>query len=627
MVNLTPVNKKENIGILLRVSTKVQETDGTSLDVQKKMGLEMSKKLNLDPIIFNEGSQSSFKVEINERVKLVELLDEVGRGTIKNIWVFNTDRLGRNTQSWMSIYKVLIEYGVKVFVGTSPKPFDLDNPLDNLNMNMLSLISQYDNQLRRMRSVMGKRNSLKSGNTFVGGTKPFGYDVKNKRLVINKEESECVKKMYEMYRDGKSTMEIKTYMDLKTPFKPKRSKSGWNLGTIQKILGSTLYTGKQKWEWKEKVGGKYKVVETIDVKTPKILPKKLWNDVQKRLELNSRNRDNKKKNITLFEGMLFCKSCGRKLYVRTNTNSKNDLYSCRSVEYKWKNQTKWGTKHKNCTLKKSLRIDETDQVLMDHLINILKESKRVRENFKVKSLTSKFEDVDNLILQKKKKQKYITERKNYKGKLEDTLVETELKIMMNEVSVSVGNKMKEKITELINNEENNINSLSRELSVLSKSNEWIDWLNKMYLEIDSLENLPLEKQRTFVSQHLNKINVEYLPDVKSHKFDVDFLYPIVEDEIMIDGVDKKGRRQYEVVDGKRKTTLTQKLPQQRKKNNISILKKEITKMRVVEGLSLSQICDSLNKRGILTPTKKEWDKPKLSSYIKNLKLEIDVGKV
>ena len=53
-------------------------------------------------------------------------------------------------------------------------------------------------------------------------------------------------------------------------------------------------------------------------------------------------------------------------------------------------------------------------------------------------------------------------------------METELKIMMSEVSVSVGNKMKEKITELINNEENNINSLSRELSVLSKSNEWIE---------------------------------------------------------------------------------------------------------------------------------------------------------
>ena len=238
---------KENIGILLRVSSDIQQNEGGGLEVQKKMGLEMSKKLGYKPIIFNEGSQSSFKVEINERVKLVELLDEVGRGTIKNIWVFNTDRLGRNTQSWMSIYKVLIEYGVKVFVGTSPKPFDLDNPLDNLNMNMLSLISQYDNQLRRMRSVMGKRNSLKSGNTFVGGTKPFGYDVKNKRLIPNDGEKKVVNHIFKMYKEGKSTIEIKLYLDTKTEYSPKRSKDGWNLGTIQKMLGNSLYKGIQKW--------------------------------------------------------------------------------------------------------------------------------------------------------------------------------------------------------------------------------------------------------------------------------------------------------------------------------------------------------------------------------------------
>ena len=130
-------------------------------------------------------------------------------------------------------------------------------------------ISQYDNKLRRMRSVLGKRNSLKNGNTFVGGTKPFGYDVKNKKLIINKEESECVKKIYKMYSEGKSTMDIKTYLDIKTPFEPKRSKSGWNYGTIQKMLGSTLYKGEQKWEWKEIVRGKQKIVDTILLKTPK----------------------------------------------------------------------------------------------------------------------------------------------------------------------------------------------------------------------------------------------------------------------------------------------------------------------------------------------------------------------
>ena len=43
---------KQNLGILLRVSSDVQQTDGGGLDVQKKMGLEMSKKLGLKPIIF-----------------------------------------------------------------------------------------------------------------------------------------------------------------------------------------------------------------------------------------------------------------------------------------------------------------------------------------------------------------------------------------------------------------------------------------------------------------------------------------------------------------------------------------------------------------------------------------------
>ena len=65
---------KENIGILLRVSSDIQQNEGGGLEVQKKMGLEMSKKLGYKPIIFNEGSQSSFKVEINERVKLVPTL-------------------------------------------------------------------------------------------------------------------------------------------------------------------------------------------------------------------------------------------------------------------------------------------------------------------------------------------------------------------------------------------------------------------------------------------------------------------------------------------------------------------------------------------------------------------------
>lgn len=618
----------EILGILTRVSSKPQEVDGTSLDVQRELGIKCGEKLGLEPMIFNEGSQSSYEVEINQRPVLVELLDKIQKkGGIRKVYVFNTDRLGRFSDSWFTILKVLFDYRVELYVGESLKPYDFSNPTDKLTINILSSVSIYDNELRRLRSVMGKRNSLKSGNTFIGGTIPFGYDVLNKKLIINLEESKIVKTIFEMYRDGKSTMDIKYYLDVQTDFNPKRSKSGWNIGTIQKMLGNSLYKGVQVWKWKEKIGDEVKVIETIEVKTPKIVSLKLWNDVQKVLDKNNFNKDNRKKNSTIFDGVLYCKSCKSKLSTVSNRDSKYRLYSCRSVEYKWKNPEKWEEKHQNCTLKKSVRVGSTDIVLINHLTSILKESKRVREKFKLKSLSSKFEDIENLKKKRTKKEKYLSEKIRYRGKLEDSIVDTELKIISSEITKSVGKKMKERVSSLIIQVNEQIQSIENELKVLNNSSEWIDWLNLMYLQIDSLENLPLKKQREFVSNYIKRIDVEYLPKIKSHRFHFKFIYPIVEDEIRIEGKDKSGRRMYEVLDGSTTSTFTHKHSSQRRRISDEVkdrLDRKISELRVEKSLSLSDICKELNVLGLKTPTNKKWDKPKLSSYIKYKK--IDVGK-
>jgi len=619
---------KENIGILLRVSTDVQQTDGGGLDVQREMGLVMSKRLGFKPIIFNEGSQSSFKVEINERVKLVELLDEVQKGNLKNIWVFNSDRLGRNTQSWMSIYKILIEHGVKIYVGQSTKPYDLDNPLDNLNMNILSLISQYDNQIRRMRSVMGKRNSLKNGNTFIGGTVPFGYDVKRKCLVPNDGEKKVLNRIFRMYRDGKSTVEIKNYLDSHTEYLPKRSKSGWNLGTIQKMLGNPLYKGSQKWEWKEVIGGKSKVVDTIIIKTPQIVPTKLWEEVQLKLIENQRNRNVEKKNISLLDGLIYCKSCGVRLSVKGGKSRTNHLYSCRSVEYKWKDPIKWGDKHKNCSLKKSLRMKETDELILHHLINIIKESKGIRENYKVKNLNPKFDEVKNLKKELEKRTKYINEKKRvYKG-YEKNLIDIEVGILTNQYEKKRGKLMIDKISKMMEDVNGEIQKLERELSVYQNSTDWIDWLNQMFLEVESVKGYSLENQQKFLNQYLEKVNVEYLETVKSHKLEFEFKYPIVYDKLSQFGVDKDGKRTYQVEDGSKTSTFVVPVLNSYKSKVGNEEKEEldrlISKLKVEDSLSLNEICKELNDRGYRTPTNKIWNKSNLSIYIKRMK--VDVGK-
>ncbi len=616
----------EKIGILIRVSSKVQETDGTSLDVQKNLGIKVSKNLGFKPVLFNEGSQSSYNVEINERLKLVELLEEIQKknGGIRKVWVWNTDRLGRYSKSWYTILKVFLDYSVELYVGESSKPYDFNNPNDKLSIGILSLVSQYDNELRRLRSVMGKRNSLRSGNTFVGGTVPFGYSLKGKMLISNEGESKVVKKMYEMYRDGKSSTEIKLYLDTKTEYEPKRSKDGWNLGTIQKMLGNSLYKGLQTWEWKEKIGEEYKIVETIEVKTPKIISIKLWNDVQSKLQQNHKYKNYESSHNSLLKGLLYCKSCGVK--ISSSERKPYPLYSCRSVEYKWKNSSKWNEKHHNCTLKRSLRVKETDRKVLNHIISIIKESKKIREEFKVKSLSSKFNEIQNIKKELNRRNKELNNKKKYLKTLVDEIVDLEFKIITKQIEKSRGEKISNKISDLIEKVENEIMIHEREISVFSNSNQWIDWLNQMYLEIDTVENMSLEKQQIFLKQYIDKILVDYNSKTQSHQFIFEFKYPIVEDEVIIEGR-KNGKRVYQIKEGTKTSSF--KLPIQNNtnrlpKNDRIKLDKMIIKLRVENSLSLSKVSEELNKKGFRTVTNKNWDKSKLSSYIKYMK--VDVGK-
>ena len=150
----------------------------------------------------------------------------------------------------------------------------------------------------------------------------------------------------------------------------------------------------------------------------------------------------------------------------------------------------------------------------------------------------------------------------------------------------------------------------------------------MYLEVDSLETLPLSEQKIFVSTYLKKIGVEYVPEIKSHKFHFEFFNPIVEDNIKISGKDKSGRRKYEILDGSTKSILVHKLSNSKNKlpkEEKDRLNRVISELRVEKSLSLNKVCIELNELGFTTPTGKRWDKSKLSSYIKHMK--IDVGKV
>jgi DNA invertase Pin-like site-specific DNA recombinase len=423
---------KEKIGLLYRVSSQIQETDGGSLDTQREMGRRISKKLGFNYMEFDEGVQSSFNVEINFRPKVVELLTEIQKPKgIRKVWVFNTDRLGRYSNSWNTILKVFLDYGVEVYVGEGDKPFDLSNLTDKLTLGVLSLISQYDNELRRMRSIMGKRTSLKNGNTYLGSIIPFGYSVQDKKLIKNQTESNYVKEIFKMYNQGDSTMDIKVFLDKQPEIKPRKTKFGWNLGTIQKMLRNQLYIGVQKWRWEEKLpNGESTLIEEIEIETPKLIDKNIYDEVQKKLDFRVRN-NTPKGNRFMLRGILKCSVCGLMLSER---EQKNPMYYGRCKEYSWKyNKEKF--KFNDCGLTKGLRTSSTDKVVLDKVLSTLQTSKTIREEYKKKKLTPKWEDEGVNKKNLKKLRVYINETEKEIDRYNDEIIQIEFDIRIGNLVV------------------------------------------------------------------------------------------------------------------------------------------------------------------------------------------------
>jgi site-specific DNA recombinase len=622
---------KEKIGLLYRVSSQQQETDGGSLDVQKEMGRKISRKLGLSFIEYDEGVQSSYKVEVNFRPKLVELLDSIQKKDgIRKVWVFNTDRLGRTSESWYSILKIFLDYGVKIYIGDEyKKPYDLTNSIDKLTIGILTLISQYDNELRRLRSVIGKRKSLKSGNTYLGSIIPFGYSVKNKKLIINKKESEFVKDIFRMYDDGKSTMNIKIYLDKQLDINPRRTKLGWNTGTIQKMMRNTLYTGKQVWEWKEKLpNGEEQLIESITIKTPSIVKKDLWKRVNDRMNLHLIEVRNEKSqnSLSLLKGKLKCKECG--LFLNHRFRETNHYYG-RCKEYSWKyNKKKYNSS--NCGIGKSLRMEETDKKVLDIVIKTVNESKKLREEYKIKHLIPLWDDEKELKKKIRKVKKYLRDKTNERDKYEDEIIQIQFEIRTNQITQVKGEKLILKFQNTIEIFDKEIEKLQNQLKIVTNSKGWIDWIDKMSKGLGKIKNSSTEIKKDFINKNIQEIDVDFDKKSNSHKLNIHFKYPIIGDKLVYDINGKRDPRggsgkKYDIFDGSSEMEIEIPLVKYRKKQNEKTrdkLNSVIIELKEVKGNSLQEICNELNNMKLYTPTKKKWDKPKLSSYYKYLKEKV-----
>jgi hypothetical protein len=85
----------------------------------------------------------------------------------------------------------------------------------------------------------------------------------------------------------------------------------------------------------------------------------------------------------------------------------------------------------------------------------------------------------------------------------------DFQIISEQIPSNKGIKLISKLSNHSTEIENKIKLLERELNLYNNSTQWVDWLNQMYLEIDGVEKLPLDKQKDFLQTYLDSISVQY----------------------------------------------------------------------------------------------------------------------
>ena len=206
---LLQVDKTEAV-IYTRVSTKEQADNNASLDTQLKHCKKYAEEKGLDILEYFGGTYESAKDD--ERKEFQKMLSYVKRKkSIGYVIVYSYDRFSRSGPSGAFISHELKQRGVKVVSVT--QSIDHNDPSGNFMEGIYHLFSEFDNQLRRDKSMTGMIEKLKQG--YWPFMPPTGYTNVNQgktadqhSMVIN-DKGKLLKKAFEWKaNDDLSLVEI-----------------------------------------------------------------------------------------------------------------------------------------------------------------------------------------------------------------------------------------------------------------------------------------------------------------------------------------------------------------------------------------------------------------------------------
>ena len=213
-----------------------------------------------------------------ERPALQRLLADIRAKRVDVIVVYKVDRLTRSLMDFAKMVEEFDRHGVS-FVAVTQQ-FNTTNSMGRLTLNVLLSFAQFEREVTAER-IRDKIAASKRKGMWMGGNLPLGYDVENRKPVVNREEAKTVKLIYERYLEVGCVRVLQQDLEKRgIRSKMRLSREGrlsgghaFSRGALYTLLANPIYVGHIR----------HKAVHYEGQQEP-ILDRDLWQNVQQRLK-------------------------------------------------------------------------------------------------------------------------------------------------------------------------------------------------------------------------------------------------------------------------------------------------------------------------------------------------------
>ena len=306
--------RKVRCAVYTRKSTdEGLEKEFNSLDAQREsceafIASQRPEGWLLVPDYYDDGGVSGATLE---RPALQRLLRDIEADRVDVIVCYKIDRLSRSLMHFAKLVGTFDAHNV-TFVSVA-QSFNTTTSMGRLTLNILLSFAQFEREVIGER-VRDKIAASKARGMWMGGPVPLGYDVRERKLVINETEAATVRRVFEVFAAiGSATLLVPA---LRAEGLLTKTGRPFDKGAIYKTLNLRTYLGQVTHQGKV-YPGEHQAIVSLE----------LWDRAHDIMRESTRVRSNQARRQTpaLLRGLIFGPD-GRAMSP-THTRKRGKLYT------------------------------------------------------------------------------------------------------------------------------------------------------------------------------------------------------------------------------------------------------------------------------------------------------------